>query len=168
MKWTLLVVAFSGLLSAQDQPSCPMHGQDAESAQHYADVEKRGDQAMGFDHEKTFHHFKLYADGGAIEVTANDPKDSSNIAMIRSHLRHIRTMFSDGNFSVPMLVHGQVPPGSAEMKQHHADISYEVEEIAAGGRVRIKSSNPEALKAVHDFLRFQIRDHRTGDSEASQ
>ena len=33
-----------------------------------------------------------------------------------------------------------------------------------GDQVRIATSNPEALRAVHEFLRFQIRDHRTGDS----
>jgi hypothetical protein len=30
--------------------------------------------------------------------------------------------------------------------------------------VRIKTANPEALKAVHEFLKFQIEEHRTGDA----
>jgi hypothetical protein len=30
--------------------------------------------------------------------------------------------------------------------------------------VRIKTSNPDALKAIHDFLGFQIDDHHTGDT----
>jgi hypothetical protein len=33
-----------------------------------------------------------------------------------------------------------------------------------GGRLRISSGNREAITAVHDFLRFQISDHETGDS----
>jgi len=33
----------------------------------------------------------------------------------------------------------------------------------AGSRVRIKTKNPDALKAIHEFLRFQIEDHHTGD-----
>jgi hypothetical protein len=32
----------------------------------------------------------------------------------------------------------------------------------------IKTGNPEALAAIHDFLRFQISDHRTGDSPEVQ
>jgi hypothetical protein len=28
----------------------------------------------------------------------------------------------------------------------------------------MKTINPEALKAIHDFLRFQIDDHHTGDT----
>jgi hypothetical protein len=34
---------------------------------------------MGFSHDKTTHHFRLYPDGGAIEVTADDPNDNPDI-----------------------------------------------------------------------------------------
>jgi hypothetical protein len=50
------------------------------------------------------------------------------------------------------------------MKEKHAEISYSFEELPAGGRARIKTADPDALKAVHDFLRFQIEDHHTGDT----
>jgi len=46
----------------------------AQSTAHHDAVNQHGDQVMGFSHEKTTHHFRLYADGGAIEVTANDPR----------------------------------------------------------------------------------------------
>src|SRR5512137_269646 len=36
----------------------------------------RGDRAMGFSHDKTTHHFVLLPDGGAIELTANDGRDT--------------------------------------------------------------------------------------------
>jgi hypothetical protein len=152
-------------LAAQDMQTCPMrkeHMKDA--AQHQADVEKYGDEAMGFPHDKTSHHFRLYSDGGAIEVTVNDSKDSQNEQAIRSHLTHIITMFSNGEFSLPMFIHDQAPPGVPVMKEKRADISYSFDELPAGGRVRIKTANPEALKAIHDFIRFQIADHHTGDT----
>jgi hypothetical protein len=57
-----------------------------EATQHQADVEKHGDEAMAFPHDKTSHHFHLYSDGGAIEVTVNDSKNSQNVQAIRSHL----------------------------------------------------------------------------------
>ncbi len=167
MKTVIVFLLVCGLrLTAQDMQSCPMHDEHMKAAsQHQADVEKHGDQAMGFPHDKTTHHFRLYADGGAIEVTANDGKDSQNIEAIRSHLTHIAAMFSDGNFSIPMFVHDQVPPGVPVMKENHSQISYNFEELSMGGRVRIKTANPEALKAVHDFLQFQIDDHHTGDAK---
>lgn len=166
MKTLIALFLFSGLqLGAQDMQSCPMHKEHVKEAmQHQADVEKHGDEAMGFPHDKTTHHFRLYSDGGAIEVTVNDSKDSQNMQAIRSHLAHIATMFSNGEFSIPIFVHDQVPPGVPVMKDKRAEISYAFEELPTGGRVRIKTANADALEAVHDFLRFQISDHHTGDT----
>ena len=139
-------------------------GQDRPAADHHAGVNSRGDHAMGFSHEKTTHHFRLLKDGGAIEVSSNDPKDTESRDQIRMHLKHIATSFSSGNFEMPMFIHDQVPPGVPAMKRLKGQIKYEVERIPAGARVRISSANPEAVKAVQDFLRFQITDHQTGDS----
>lgn len=165
MKIVVTILLLAGLqLAAQDIQSCPMHKEHMNAlSQHQSDVEKHGDEAMGFPHDKTTHHFRLYSDGGAIEVTVNDSKDSENMQAIRSHLTHIVTMFSDGEFSIPMFVHDQVPPGVPVMKDKRSEISYSFEELSAGGRVRIKTTNPDALKAIHQFLRFQIEDHHTGD-----
>ena len=65
-------------------------------------------------------------------------------------------MFSSGEFSIPMSVHDQVPPGVSVMRDNRAGISYAFEELPTGGRVR--------MKANHDFLRFWIEDHHTGDT----
>ena len=166
MKTVMTLLLFGGLqLAAQDMQSCPMHKQHMKDAsQHQADVEKHGDEAMGFPHDKTTHRFRLLSDGGAIEVTVNDSKDSQNIQAIRSHLAHVATMFSNGDFSIPMFVHDQVPHGVPLMKEKRTEISYSSEELPTGGRVSIKTTNPEALSAIHDFLRFQIEDHHTGDT----
>ncbi|HKV81409.1 MAG TPA: hypothetical protein VJP02_24895 [Candidatus Sulfotelmatobacter sp.] len=166
MRWIPILLLFAGFsLAAQDMDSCPMHKELMKQAsQHQADVETNGDEAMGFFHDKTTHHFRLNADGGTIEVTANDAKDEGNIQAIRSHLKHIAAMFSHGDFSAPMFIHDQAPPGVSVLKEKRAEISYSFEEVAAGGKVRIKTADPESLKAIHEFLRFQITDHHTGDS----
>jgi hypothetical protein len=106
MKILITILLFGGLrLAAHDMQSCPMHNEHMKAtSQHQADVEKHGDEAMGamgFPHVKTTHHFRLYSDGGAIEVTANDSKDSQNMQAIRSHLTQIATMFANGEFSIP-------------------------------------------------------------------
>jgi hypothetical protein len=119
---------------------------------------------MGFSHEKTTHHFRLYADGGAIEVTANDPRDSESRDQIRMHLAHIAGMFAAGDFDAPMLIHDQVPPGVPVLRKLKGDVKYRFEELDRGGRVRISTKNAEALQAVYEFLRFQISDHQTGDA----
>lgn len=50
------------------------------------------------------------------------------------------------------------------MKRLKAEIKYKFEETERGGLVRITTSDAKALAAVHEFLRFQIKDHKTGDS----
>ena len=62
-----------------------------------------------------------------------------------------------------MFVHGKMPNGTAVMQKQKASISYTFEETDGGGLVRIRTANPKALKAVHEFLRFQIQEHQTGD-----
>lgn len=133
------------------------------ASSHAEAVETRGDQGMGFSHEATTHHFRLLADGGAIEVQANDAADTASRDMIRQHLRMIAGRFSAGDFDLPMFIHGQTPPGVPVMKEKKDKITYGYEELPAGARVRIKTADPDALSAVHDFLKFQIQDHRTGD-----
>jgi hypothetical protein len=49
------------------------------------------------------------------------------------------------------------------MKQLKREVSYTFEETKRGGRVRIASNNSDAIKAIHDFLRFQITEHKAGD-----
>jgi len=131
-------------------------------AQH-GTVDTRGDHAMGFSHEKTTHHFRLLKDGGAIEVEANDPRDKQSRDQIRMHLGHIAKMFAAGNFDTPMFIHDQTPPGVPVMERLKSDIAYKFEPTGKGGRVRISTSNAEATGAIHEFLKFQIKDHRTGD-----
>lgn len=138
--------------------------QQATQSQH-AGINARGDQIMGFSHDKTTHHFLLYPDGGAIEISANDPGDIQSRDQIHRHLQHITGMFSAGDFNAPMLIHAQTPPGVPILQKLHKDVSYQFEEADRGARIRIASSNAEAVRAIHDFLRFQIQDHQTGDPE---
>jgi hypothetical protein len=125
---------------------------------------RRGDAVMGFSHAQTTHHFLLKPDGGVIQVEANDANDGASRDRIRQHLKHIAKKFSEGDFAAPMLIHAQTPPGVPAMQSLKAEIKYEFEELERGARVRISTSAPDAVKAIHEFLRFQIKDHQTGDS----
>jgi hypothetical protein len=127
-------------------------------------MNQRGDHIMGFDHTKTTHHFLLQESGGSIEVTANSADDVESSEQIRMHLKHIAKMFAEGNFNAPMLIHDQTPPGTPVMQELKGEIKYKYEEIDRGAAVRISTTNPNALKAIHEFLRFQIKEHKTGDS----
>ena len=79
---------------------------------------------MGFSHDLTTHHFQLLKDGGEIAVTASDPKDTASIEQIRMHLSHIASMFSNGNFNAPVVIHDTSLPGVATMIGLKSDIRY--------------------------------------------
>ena len=126
-------------------------------------VKERGAHVMGFDQDKTVHHFRLHPDGGAVEIAALDRADVVNRDAIRSHLPHIAQMFGDGNFEAPMLIHETNVPGTGKMSALKSRIRFVYVETPQGGRLDIITTDPEALKAVHAFMRFQIADHKTGD-----
>src|SRR5438309_8004849 len=121
MKTFLFVFAAAAGLFAQqaaspdkhdsmDPKSCPMHAehmkeQASAADQRFAEMNARGDRSMGFEQSKTTHHFRSLEDGGAIEVTINDPADTTNLAAIRSHLSQISKKFAAGDFSAPMMTH---------------------------------------------------------------
>src|SRR5215467_6284896 len=130
----------------------------------FAGVNARGDQGMGFSHKKTTHHFHLLADGGAIEIQSNEPADAASQEAIRQHLAMIAVKFSQGDFAIPMFIHATVPPGVEDMKRLKSKITYEAENTENGAQLRMTTHDAEAVAAVHSFLRFQIQDHRTGDS----
>lgn len=126
-------------------------------------LNERGDHVMGFDHTRTTHHFWLLTDGGSIEVAANSDEDTESRDQIRMHLGHIAKIFAAGNFNAPMLVHDQTPPGVQVMQKLKDDVRYKFEETEKGARIRISTNNPDALQSIYDFLRFQIKEHKTGD-----
>jgi hypothetical protein len=128
-------------------------------------VDQRGEHAMGFSLETTKHHFELLSDGGIIEVDVKDEKDTTTRDQIRGHFVHITSMFSANDFDIPMFIHDTVPPGVPVMKEKSKAITYTLQPTPGGARIKIRTDNPEALKAIHEFLVFQIRDHRTGDLE---
>jgi hypothetical protein len=183
--WGFLTIFLMAVgISAQDhehsaigQPTdkshanCPMMKPDKSKASdhsqehkaHLDEVNARGEQAMGFSQTATTHHFLLSREGGSIQVEVNEPNDKANRENVREHLKHIAGMFGAGNFNIPMLVHHQVPPGVTTLEQLKGKIAFVYEETEQGGRVRISTTDKDALAAVHEFLRFQIKDHQTGD-----
>ena len=143
---------------------CPMNKAREQSSG--SAMNERGEKGMSFSQTATTHHFLLKADGGVIQVEANDAADTTRRDNIRMHLSHIAKGFASGDFAIPMFVHDTVPPGVPVMKQLTGTIRYTFEETPGGARVVITTTDPAALTAVQQFLRFQIAEHQTGDSTA--
>jgi hypothetical protein len=122
-----------------------------------------GQGGMNFDQTKTVHHFRLARDGGAIEIEVRRAGDVELRDTVRMHLRQIAREFTAGNFGKPLATHREMPDGVAEMIRLQGGITYRFENLKNGGRVRIDAAGGEARDAVHAFLRYQIREHATGD-----
>jgi hypothetical protein len=86
----------------------------------------------------------------------------AGVRAIRDHLRVVALEFAAGNFTASATVHAQTVPGTADMRARGRAIRYEFRLLPRGGEIRITTSDPAALGAVHEFLAFQRSDHRTG------
>ena len=157
-----LILWAAAIAAPTPAPGMRFTGQQDHSK--HEQMEKRGDQGMGFAQGKTTHHFLLRKDGGAIQVTTNSAGDKSSRDEIQMHLRHIARAFQSGEFNIPMFVHDQTPPGAATMTKLKDQIHYKYEAADNGGRVVISSANADAVTAIHEFLKFQITEHKTGDA----
>jgi hypothetical protein len=144
---------------------CPMHKAHGNDKSNSAAMNERGAEGMGFSQTATTHQFLLNATGGVIQVEVNDSSDTATRDNIRMHLSHIAKAFSSGDFAIPMFVHDTTPPAAPVMKQLKDKIRYEFEETQEGARVVIATADPDALAAVLQFLKFQIAEHKTGDSK---
>jgi hypothetical protein len=151
---------------AQHPPMPPgmTHEEHQLEMQKDAELKKRGAAAMGFDQDKTTHHFRLSETGGAIEVAATDAADKTTVAQVRAHLKEIAGEFARGDFDKPLATHAETPPGVRTMQERRDRLAFRYENIPAGARVRIITADRNAADAVHEFLRYQIREHATGDS----
>lgn len=86
---------------------------------------------------------------------------------IRRHIKQIESTFAAGDLATPERVHGERPPGAATMARLEGDISYKSETRPAGARLRLRTASAEALSAIHEYLRYRIRERRSIGTLAS-
>ncbi len=160
-----LALAFASTVSAQHSamPAGMTHEQHMAQMQKDAEMKQHGNVAMGFDQDTTTHHFTMGVDGGAIAVSANEPADQTSVRQIRTHLQEIAVAFKQGDFGKPQATHSELPPGVPVMQRLKDAITYTYYETVGGGIVRIHTANPDALAAIHQFIGYQVREHKTGD-----
>jgi hypothetical protein len=154
-----VLAAFAPAVLADDHEGCPMHKAHAATI----GVEHRHQDATGLPSDGIEHHFLLSANGGSIRLEVKDAGQTAARDRVRAHLQEIARSFSAGDFSMPLQIHEQVPPGVETLKARKDTIRYTFSRTPKGGTVSIASSDAAALGAIHDFLRFQISDHGTGD-----
>ena len=157
MDQTRLSVGIIGLVAALGIVGCKRP--DSE----FAATQSRGAHVMGVDQYTSAHVFEDLPDGGRVILDRDDASDTAAIATIRAHMRDIAAAFRAGDFTKPFAVHAQSVPGTAVMRARRLAISYEPVDRPRGGEVRIRSNDPVAVAAIHEFLAFQRAQHRSRD-----
>ena len=113
---------------------------------HHGASDRRGAEVMGFDQARTTHHFLLFTDGGAVDISVNESADTKNRDAIRSHLPHIAMMFGEGNFDAPMLVHdSKNVPGTKLMTEPRTYSGVQYYSAKGHGRQKRVNFSPASL-----------------------
>jgi hypothetical protein len=131
----------------------------------FAAMQERGRMVMGVDQYTSAHVFEDLPDGGRVVLDRDSTGDTSGVATIRQHMRDIAIAFRAGDFAQPFQVHAQDVPGTAVMQARRAAIAYDVIDRPRGGEVRIRSTDPAAVAAIHEFLAFQRSGHHAAAHE---
>lgn len=129
------------------------------TAARQADIAAKGRQVMPFDLERTTHRFTKSATGGLQAVTADDPADARQIALIREHLTQEAAGFSRGDYGDPASIHGTDMPGLRELEQGHSRIDIRFAHTPAGAQITYTTSDQPLVKAMHAWFDAQVSDH---------
>jgi hypothetical protein len=153
---TMISMLFAGLSPMMVQAQAAPRQPTGDTS--YTAMQQRGKQAMGVDQYTSTHHFDPLPDGGTIQLV-RDVDDTAGVATIRTHIRDIARAFASGDFTTPEFVHMRDVPGTRVMADKKAAISYTSRDLPRGAELRITTKDPEALKAIHEFLAFQKHEH---------
>lgn len=130
-----------------------------DDASRQEEVASRGAEIMTFDLEKTMHVFENHPYGGIQRVVATDASDSTQIPLIRAHLREEAERFADGDFTDPSQIHGEDMPGLTEMSAGADRLSVTYGDLPDGGQIRYSTDDSALAAAVHRWFEAQRSDH---------
>lgn len=146
----LVALALSGILASTGVGAPPTRQEE---------VATRGAQVMPFDLEQTMHMFQPLADGGRQTVTAKDPANSQQIALIQAHLQEEAAKFRRGDFSDPAKIHGEDMPGLAALRAGAGHIDVQYTPLPNGAEIQYTTKDPALIAALHQWFTAQLADH---------
>ena len=133
-------------------------GATAVSDSSFKAMDHRHGAVVGADPSALAHRFVSLPDGGDI-VLDRKAGDTTTVKAIRTHLEGIAQAFSKGDFSTPAFVHEMSADGADVMAKKAGAITYTVVDSPEGAILRIRTTDAEALDAIHAFISFQTREH---------
>ena len=152
----LLVASISARRASAQHSHARMDTSSHDSA--YAAMQERGRVVMGVDQYTSTHHFDDLPNGGRITLVRT-VDDTAGAARIQQHLHSIATAFKAGDFTSPTSVHFKNVPGTRVMAEKKSVIGYSVRALARGAELTMQTTDPDAIRAIHEFLAFQRAEH---------
>jgi hypothetical protein len=151
---TLLIVAAGGswYAFARDHHHTATTTVDASMA-------ARAQQVMPFDLGRTTHTFTQTPQGGVEKVVVNEPSDTHDRDLIRSHLQTEAENFRQGNYSDPAKIHGMDMPGVNELEQGAARVKVVYAQTSGGAQITYTSTEATLIAALHAWFDRQASDH---------
>ena len=156
---TILLLATSMCLTVMVLCDTVSGTEGSSTAARQAEVATRGAQVMPFDLEQTMHHFRSLDNGGLQTVTAKDPGNEEQIALIQAHLKGEAEKFQRGDFADPVKIHGEEMPGLAELKAWAGQIEIQYLPLPDGAQIRYTTQDPALVMAIHHWFMAQRVDH---------
>jgi hypothetical protein len=150
----IAAAAVSGGCADRDAAPAP-----AASADRQAQVAERGQSVMPFDLDRTTHQFVKTGSGGVQTVVADDPRDGSQVGLIRQHLQQEADRFRRGDFTDPAAIHGDQMPGLTVLRASPGLITVEYAATSDGARITYASDDTAAIDALHAWFDAQVSDH---------
>lgn len=122
-------------------------------------IHKRSPMVMPFNMNKVTHYFIDTDTGGILRIKSKDPKDETQIKLIRSHLKKEHRLFSEANFKDPKMLHGDNMPGLKILSASKDKYKVDYKNIPTGAQLTFTSSDQKVIKAFHVWFAAQLKDH---------
>ncbi|MFZ0456047.1 MAG: hypothetical protein WCE54_13085 [Ignavibacteriaceae bacterium] len=122
-------------------------------------IHSRSSLVMPFNMNKVTHYFFDTKSGGVLKIKAKDSKDTSQVNLIREHLKKEHDLFSNGNFGDPKTLHGMNMPGLKTLKSSRDKYKFEYKVLSDGAQLSFISKDSVVINALHRWFAAQLRDH---------
>ncbi len=134
-------------------------GDHAAMTERQAEVAEKGAEVMPFDLDATTHIFEKTAEGGLQQVIADDPDNSEQIALIRTHLAEEATRFQQGDFHDPAMIHGDDMAGLHALMMGADQIEITYSDLPDGAQILYTTTDADLVDAIHSWFDAQVADH---------
>ncbi len=130
-------------------------------------IHMKSSMVMPFAMDKVTHYFIKTDNGGVSMIKAKDSKDTSQITLIRSHLKKEKTLFSNADFRDPKALHGVNMPGLKILSESKGKFKVEYKSLLNGAQLTFTTKDSVVRNAIHKWFDAQLKDHGS-DAKSNQ